>query len=135
MLRDEFPRDTARQQKVFFEYVMLKGVNDSVACAKELLRLIAGVPCKVNLIQFNAHEGTTFTGSDRETMVAFQDYLTKKGMTVTIRASRGEDKMMACGQLGDDGPARAPRMKVPDEFQHAVKVAGAGGENVTGTSG
>lgn len=121
VLRDEFPRDNARQQKVFFEYVMLKGVNDSVQDAKELLRLVSGVPCKINLIQFNTHDGSSFEGSSPVVMLAFQDYLVKKGLTVTIRASRGEDKMMACGQLGPDGPARAPRMRVPEEFAGAVK--------------
>lgn len=121
-LRDEFPRDNARQQKVFFEYVMLKGVNDSLQDARELLRLVSGVPCKINLIQFNTHDGSTFEASSPVTMLAFQDFLVKKGLTVTIRASRGEDKMMACGQLGEAGPARAPRMRVPDEFLHAVRT-------------
>lgn len=121
-LRDEFPRENAaRQSKVFFEYVMLKGVNDSVQDAKELLRLVSGVPCKINLIQFNPHEGTLFEASPRETMYAFQDYLVKKGLTVTIRQSRGEDKMMACGQLGAGGPVRTPRRRVPEEFEHVVK--------------
>eukprot|EP00173_Palmaria_palmata_P005107 Plantae.Rhodophyta-Palmaria_palmata.ctg8303.p1 GENE.Plantae.Rhodophyta-Palmaria_palmata.ctg8303~~Plantae.Rhodophyta-Palmaria_palmata.ctg8303.p1 ORF type:complete len:250 (-),score=42.34 Plantae.Rhodophyta-Palmaria_palmata.ctg8303:454-1149(-) len=134
VLRDEFPRDAARQQKVFFEYVMLKGVNDSLQDAKELLRLVAGVPCKLNLIQFNAHDGTSFTGSSKETMLGFQDYLVKKGMTVTIRASRGEDKMMACGQLGEDGPVKAPRMRVPEEYQHTVQGGGGPSEAKRGVS-
>lgn len=124
-LRDVFPRQAARQQKVFFQYVMLKGVNDSLVDAKELLRLTAGVPCKVNLIHFNSHEGTEFEASDEGTMLAFQDFLVKKGMTVTIRKSRGDDKMMACGQLGKLGPRQAPRMKVPGKFEHLVKARAA----------
>ena len=120
-LRDVFPRNEARQQKVFFQYVMLKGVNDSLQDAKELLRLTAGVPCKVNLIHFNTHEGTEFEASDEDTMLAFQDFLVKKGMTVTIRKSRGDDEMMACGQLGKLGPSQAPRMKIPDKYAHIVR--------------
>lgn len=121
-LRDVFPREsTIRQQKVFFQYLMLKGVNDSLMDAKELLRLTSGVPCKINLIHFNSHEGTEFEASDHETMLAFQDFLVKKGMTVTIRKSRGDDKMMACGQLGKLGPEQAPRMRVPDKYVHLMK--------------
>lgn len=121
VLRDEFPRGIVRQQKVFFQYVMLKGVNDSLIDAKELLRLTAGVPCKINLIHFNSHEGTLFEASDDNTMLAFQDFLVKKGLTVTIRRSRGDDKMMACGQLGKLGSVTAPRMRVPEKFVHIVK--------------
>lgn len=119
-LRDVFPRRDVRQQKVFFQYLMLKGVNDSMVDAKELLRLTAGVPCKINLIHFNTHEGTEFEASDEDTMLAFQDYLMKKGMTVTIRKSRGDDKMMACGQLGKLGEVQAPRMKVPEKYASLV---------------
>jgi 23S rRNA (adenine2503-C2)-methyltransferase len=121
MLRDEFPRDSVRQSKVFFEYVMLKGVNDSLQDAKELLRLVAGVPCKINLIHFNPHEGTEFVASPEATMYAFQDYLVKKGLLVTIRQSRGDDKMMACGQLGQLGPIQAPRMRAPARFSDALR--------------
>lgn len=120
-LRDVFPRQAIRQQKVFFQYVMLKGVNDSLVDAKELLRLTSGVPCKINLIQFNPHDGTEFEGSDRDTMLAFQDFLVNKGMTVTIRQSRGDDMMMACGQLGKLGLHQPPRMKVPERYAHTVK--------------
>eukprot|EP00177_Eucheuma_denticulatum_P008337 GFKZ01015168.1.p1 GENE.GFKZ01015168.1~~GFKZ01015168.1.p1 ORF type:complete len:489 (-),score=57.77 GFKZ01015168.1:864-2330(-) len=117
-LRDVFPRAEAKQKKVFFQYLMLKGVNDSLMDAKELLRLTAGVPCKINLIHFNTHEGSEFEASDEETMLAFQDYLVRKGMTVTIRKSRGDEKMMACGQLGKLGPVQAPRMAVPQRYMH-----------------
>lgn len=122
-LRDVFPRVEARQKKVFFQYLMLKGVNDSLLDAKELLRLTAGVPCKINLIHFNTHEGSEFEASDEETMLAFQDYLVRKGMTVTIRKSRGDDKMMACGQLGKLGTIQAPRMAVPPRYSHLFKSA------------
>lgn len=120
-LRDVFPRDSARQQKVFFQYVMLKGVNDSLQDAKQLLRITSGVPCKINLIHFNPHDGTLFEGSDDETILAFQDFLVKKGMTVTVRKSRGDEKMMACGQLGKVGEKTAPRMRVPEKYAHAIR--------------
>ena len=84
-LRDEFPRGTGGQDKVFFEYVMLKGVNDSIDDAKRLLRLTAGVPCKVNLIPFNGHDGTEFSSSARKDVLAFRDYLANAGMTCTVR--------------------------------------------------
>lgn len=120
-LRDDFPREDARQGKVFFEYLMLKGVNDSLQDAKELLRLVSGVPCKINLIRFNPHDGTEFEASPPETMLSFQDFLAKKGLTVTIRQSRGDDKMMACGQLGGLGVSQAPRMRIPEKFAHIVR--------------
>lgn len=121
VLRDEFPRREARQRKVFFEYVMLKGVNDSLENAKELLRVTSGIPCKVNLIHFNAHDGSEFQPSDKETILAFQDYLVKKGMIATVRISRGGDQMAACGQLGKLGSVTAPRMRVPPKFAHVVR--------------
>ncbi len=121
VLRDEFPREHTRQRKVFFEYVMLRGVNDTLQSARELLRLTADVPCKVNLIHFNAHAGSEFQPSDKATILAFQDYLVKKGMTVTVRISRGGDQMAACGQLGVLGARPAPRMRVPPQFAHAVR--------------
>uniref|UniRef100_A0A7S1T9K8 Radical SAM core domain-containing protein n=1 Tax=Compsopogon caeruleus TaxID=31354 RepID=A0A7S1T9K8_9RHOD len=124
-LREDFPREHARQQKVFFEYLMLRGVNDSLTDAKELLRLVAQVPCKVNLIRFNSHEGTEFQGSEESTILAFQDYLVKKGMTVTVRQSRGDDLMMACGQLGELGGVSPPRMKPPTRFQPSLRQVGS----------
>lgn len=122
-LRDVFPRTTTRQQKVFFQYLMLKGVNDSLEDARELVRLTAHVPCKINLIHFNSHDGTMFEASDDSTTSAFQDFLMSKGLVVTIRKSRGDDGMMACGQLGRLGPKPAPRTRVPERYANAVKQA------------
>jgi len=120
-LREEFPRDLAKQHKVFFEYVMLKDVNDSLEDAKRILRLTAHIPCKLNLIQFNPHPGSDFVPSPRRRILEFQDFLVKKGMLVTIRESRGDDKMAACGQLGKPGDSVSPpRMKVPANFRHAL---------------
>ncbi|PXF41479.1 Dual-specificity RNA methyltransferase RlmN [Gracilariopsis chorda] len=124
-LREVFPRRRGQQRKVMFQYVMLKDVNDSLEDAKQLLRLTAGVPCKINLIQFNWHEGSEFEGSSEETMESFQRYLSGKGMTVTIRRSRGDDEMMACGQLGTLGALQPPRMKVPPRYAQAVSRTGS----------
>lgn len=120
-LRDIFPREDIRQQKVFFQYVMLKGVNDSLQDAKQLVRLVSRVPCKINLIEFNTHEGALFEKCDEETMKAFQDFLVKKGLIVTIRKSRGDDGMMACGQLGRLQGAAAPRLTVPEKWRDVVE--------------
>lgn len=124
-LREVFPRRLGQQRKVMFQYVMLKDVNDSLEDARQLVRLTADVPCKINLIQFNWHDGSPFEGSSARTMDAFQQYLSSKGMTVTIRRSRGDDHMMACGQLGTLGVQQAPRMRVPQRYAHAVPRATA----------
>jgi 23S rRNA (adenine2503-C2)-methyltransferase len=125
VLRNGYPRENSRQDKVFFQYLMLKGVNDDLESARELLRLVSDVPCKINLIHFNSHEGTEFVASPPATMLAFQDFLVNKGLTVTIRESRGDEKMMACGQLGSTRPAIVPRRKVPEKFREAVAKAAA----------
>lgn len=125
-LREEFPRGIGGQERVFLEYVMLKGVNDSRDDAKRLLKLTAGVPCKVNLIPFNPHEGSEFLPSDRADVLRFRDFLVQKGMVCTIRESRGDDRMAACGQLGKGpqgvkpGTRAPPRTKPPESFQDSL---------------
>jgi len=122
-LRDEFPRGIGGQEKVFFEYVMLKGVNDTLDDAKRLLRLTAGVPCKVNLIPFNAHDGSEFKSSERDDVLAFRDLLANAGMVCTIRESRGDDRMAACGQLGEGsgaGRRAPPRTRPPPRLELAT---------------
>jgi len=84
---------------ITFEYVMLRGVNDSLAQADELVALLAGKPAKVNLIPFNPFPGTEFTRSGADTIRAFQDRLRKRGLVATTRRTRGDDIDAACGQL------------------------------------
>jgi len=84
---------------ITFEYVMLKGVNDSPAHADELFKLLKDRPAKVNLIPFNPFEGNGFARSDRSRIAEFQDRLRQKGLVVTTRKTRGEDIDAACGQL------------------------------------
>ena len=91
--------DWSHQRRVSFEYICWHGVNDTVRHAKELIRLLKGLNCRVNLIRF--HEGVErqFPASDEKQMEWFRDYLTANGVTTTIRRSRGEDILAACGML------------------------------------
>ena len=101
--------DFAHQRRLSFEYICWSGMNDTKRHADELLRLLRGLPCRINLIRF--HEGEQnqtvtinqhsihFPASDEKQMVWLRDYLTDHGITTTIRRSRGEDILAACGML------------------------------------
>lgn len=91
--------DWSHQRRVSFEYICWAEQNDTPRHAKELLRLLRGLPCRINLIRF--HEGVNrgFPASDEKQMEWFRDYLTDNGITTTIRKSRGEDILAACGML------------------------------------
>ena len=91
--------DWSGQRRISFEYTMFRGMNDDIRHAAELVRLLRGLNCRVNLIRFHASPDTPFQTSSRETMSRFRDYLNAHGITCTIRASRGEDIMAACGLL------------------------------------
>ena len=91
--------DFSKQRRLSFEYIVFKGVNDSLPYAKELLKLLRGLDCRVNLIRFHAIPNVDLEGVDMDTMVRFRDYLTSHGLFTTIRASRGEDIFAACGML------------------------------------
>jgi 23S rRNA (adenine2503-C2)-methyltransferase len=86
-------------RRVTFEYVMLKGVNDTPAQARALLKLIAGVPAKINLIPFNPWPGSSYACSDWSTIEAFAAILNRAGYASPIRTPRGRDILAACGQL------------------------------------
>lgn len=92
-----FPLPARRM--ITFEYVMIKGVNDTLDDAKRLVRLLANIPSKVNLIPFNEHDGCSLRCSDQEAIDRFHRYLLDKHITVITRASRGADISAACGQL------------------------------------
>ena len=94
----EYPR-LSNSERITFEYVMLKGVNDSDADARRLVKLIAGIPAKINLIPFNEWPGSPYQRSDWERIEAFADIIYKAGYASPIRTPRGEDIMAACGQL------------------------------------
>jgi 23S rRNA (adenine2503-C2)-methyltransferase len=91
--------DLSNSKRVTFEYVMLKGVNDTLAEAKDLVKLLKGVPSKINLIPFNPWPGTKYECSDWETIEAFAEILNRAGYASPIRTPRGRDILAACGQL------------------------------------
>ena len=78
---------------------MLKGVNDSIADAKALVRMLAGIPAKINLIPFNPWPGTAYECSDWEQIERFADVVNKAGYASPVRTPRGRDILAACGQL------------------------------------
>ncbi|HYD86346.1 MAG TPA: 23S rRNA (adenine(2503)-C(2))-methyltransferase RlmN [Vitreimonas sp.] len=86
-------------KRVTFEYVMLKGVNDSLPEAKALVKLLAGIPAKINLIPFNPWPGTQYECSDWDTIERFAEVLNRAGYSSPIRTPRGRDILAACGQL------------------------------------
>lgn len=86
-------------RRITFEYVMLKGLNDSRSDAQRILKLLEGIPSKVNLIPFNPHPASPFQRPELPEVLAFQKYLLDRGMTTTIRISKGPDILAACGQL------------------------------------
>jgi len=89
----------SNSRRITFEYVMLKGVNDSLADARDLVKLLKNVPAKINLIPFNPWPGTDYECSDWETIEAFADFVNAAGFASPIRAPRGRDILAACGQL------------------------------------
>ena len=88
------------RQRITFEYVLLKGVNDSIECARELLSVTSPIRCKINLIPFNSDEHLPYQRSDDATVSRFAGELAAGGRTVSVRRSRGPDISAACGQLG-----------------------------------
>ena len=88
-----------RRRRITWEYVMLDGVNDSLAHAKQLIRLLEGIPSKINLIPFNPFPGNRFTTSPPERIEAFRERLARSGTFTMTRKTRGEQIAAACGQL------------------------------------
>ena len=91
--------DWQHQRRVSFEYICWHGQNDTLRHAKELVRLLKGLPCRMNLIRFHAGVDQAFASSDEKQMEWLRDYLSDHGITTTIRRSRGEDILAACGML------------------------------------
>ena len=89
----------SNSERITFEYVMLKNVNDSDEDAHRLVKLIKGIPAKINLIPFNEWPGSPFERSDWEQIKSFADIIYRAGYASPIRTPRGEDIMAACGQL------------------------------------
>ncbi|MEL6126242.1 MAG: 23S rRNA (adenine(2503)-C(2))-methyltransferase RlmN [Pseudomonadota bacterium] len=94
----DYPR-LSNAERITFEYVMLKDVNDSDADARRLVKLIAGIPAKINLIPFNPWPGAPYERSTPERIERFADIVNRAGSASPVRTPRGEDIMAACGQL------------------------------------
>ncbi|APH74278.1 23S rRNA (adenine(2503)-C(2))-methyltransferase RlmN [Aquibium oceanicum] len=110
-------------RRITFEYVMLKDVNDSLADAKELVRLLKGIPAKINLIPFNPWPGTNYQCSDWEQIEKFADAVNAAGYASPIRTPRGRDILAACGQLKSE----SERMKKSERLAlEAMMIAGHG---------
>jgi 23S rRNA (adenine2503-C2)-methyltransferase len=99
-------------RRITFEYVMLKGVNDSPAEAIELVRLLKGIPAKINLIPFNPWPGSEFECSDWETIERFSDIVFNAGYASPVRTPRGRDILAACGQLKSETQKLSARARL-----------------------
>ncbi|MCO5056737.1 MAG: 23S rRNA (adenine(2503)-C(2))-methyltransferase RlmN [Rhizobiaceae bacterium] len=110
-------------RRITFEYVMLKGVNDSLSDARELVRLLRGIPAKINLIPFNPWPGSRYECSDWETIETFADAVNAAGYASPIRTPRGRDILAACGQLKSE----SERMRKTERLAlEAMMIAGHG---------
>jgi 23S rRNA (adenine2503-C2)-methyltransferase len=103
---EKAPRDF-----VTFEYVLLAGVNDSVALARELVQTVKPVPCKINLIPFNPFPDSGYDRSATPAIAAFRDVLQQAGLTTTVRKTRGDTIDAACGQLAGQVHDRTKRVQ------------------------
>ena len=112
--------DVAPRGYVMFEYVMLAGINDSLAHARELAALAKKVPCKINLIPFNPFPGIQYLRSSPEAIDAFRDVLANAGLIATVRKTRGDDIDAACGQLAGRVRDKTRRTKRRQDKQEAL---------------
>lgn len=112
-------------RRITFEYVMLKDVNDSLEDAKELVKLLKGVPAKINLIPFNPWPGTNYQCSDWEQIEKFADFINQAGYASPIRTPRGRDILAACGQLKSE----SERMRKADRLAFEAMMIANHGED------
>jgi 23S rRNA (adenine2503-C2)-methyltransferase len=97
--------DFGRQRRISFEYILFEGLNDTPAHVRELARLLNGLRCRINLIRFHSIPDSPFAPPSEESIGRFRDALADKGITTTVRMSRGEDIRAACGLLAGKGGA------------------------------
>jgi len=107
-------------RRITFEYVMLKDVNDSLSDARELVRLLKGIPAKINLIPFNPWPGNAYECSDWERIEKFADVVNAAGYASPIRTPRGRDILAACGQLKSE----SERLKIRERMALEAMIAG-----------
>ena len=111
----------SNSKRITFEYVMLKGVNDSPKHAKELIKLLRGIPAKVNLIPFNPWPGSDYECSDWDTIETFADMVNRAGYASPIRTPRGRDIFAACGQLKSESEKkRASQIRAENKAQESA---------------
>jgi 23S rRNA (adenine2503-C2)-methyltransferase len=94
------------RERVTIEYILIRGVNDSLQHARQLVRLLSHLKCKINLIAYNPGPGIEYAAPAPEDVLAFEELLRKKGFTVTLRKSKGQDIAAACGQLKTEAERR-----------------------------
>lgn len=114
-----------QRRRITIEYVLLGGVNDTMDDAARLVKLLKGVPCKVNLIPWNPHPGTAFQRPEPEQVAAFQEYLLARNLNALIRETRGIEAMAACGQLGKPGTRMPKRLRLQVEAAQQASADGA----------
>lgn len=102
--------DWSHQRRLSFEYIVFDGLNDTQAHARELVRLLGQVACRINLIPFHQIPDSPYRGASPQKMVWLRDYLSQHGLTATIRSSRGQDIMAACGLLNTKAQHDAPQL-------------------------
>jgi 23S rRNA (adenine2503-C2)-methyltransferase len=112
-------------RRITFEYVMLKGINDSPADARELVRLLAGVPAKINLIPFNPWPGSAYECSGWDAIESFAEIVNRAGYASPIRTPRGRDILAACGQL----KSATERLKIRERLALEAMIGGADEED------
>src|ERR1700754_2044313 len=103
-------------RRITFEYVMLKGVNDTLADARELVRLVSGIPAKINLIPFNPWPGAPYECSDWGQIEKFAEIVNKAGYASPVRTPRGRDIMAACGQLKSESVKERASVRLAREL-------------------
>ena len=110
-------------RRITFEYVMLKGINDSLADAKALVKLLSGIPAKINLIPFNPWPGSKYACSDWGQIESFAEYVNAAGYASPVRTPRGRDILAACGQLKSESTKLRARDRLPPPAPETVASA------------
>lgn len=119
----EFPLDN--RERITFEYVLIKDVNDSLDDAQRIIDLTRDIPSKINLIPFNPHPRTPFETPSEATIDRFTKYLSDRHVSVYRRRTRGQEEMAACGQLGEPGEQEPPHVRRKLEKFRSAQVTGA----------
>ena len=112
----------SNSRRITFEYVMLKGVNDTPEDARSLIRLLKGIPAKINLIPFNPWPGTTYECSEWEEIERFADIINKAGYASPVRTPRGRDILAACGQLKSDSQKIRASERITKQADEAATI-------------